>query len=139
MIDPEVDFLSWFHSLPVGQRQGLAYSYTLMTSNNSGDFALSGQEALEQFEESIGAPEFARRRVARLLSIRAIFTFIFSDGNFIRTLTDTFPNHPDFTGEKLVPLSPFQWRRGVVRWRRLIETSLSDSSLHRWLFELQRG
>jgi hypothetical protein len=136
LADPEKAFMAWLRSLPVVQRQTLAYVYTLMTSSNSADFAMSGEEALQRFEQLVRSPEFAVRRVARLLSIRAVFSFMLLDADFMRNY---LTSHPALAKDNLIALSPYQWLRGVVRWRHLLQASLSDQVLRLWLSELQQG
>ena len=98
-MDPEQAFANWFENLPPGQRQTLAYLHLLMTSANSNDFALTHEEALVRFQRMLHAPDFPLRRAARLLMIRSVFSFLFSDVDFMVRHLAGSPHIP-------VPMAP---------------------------------
>ena len=128
-MDPEQAFANWFENLPPGQRQTLAYLHLLMTSANSNDFALTHEEALARFQRLLHTPDFPLRRAARLLMIRSVFSFLFSDVDFmVRHLAGSPHIEQD-----LLPISPFQWLRSAALWQKLCGGELSDDSLHDWL------
>jgi len=127
-MNPEQAFSNWFEHLPPGQRQTLAYLHLLMTSANSNDFALTPEEALTRFQTLLHTPDFPLRRAARLLMIRGVFSFLFSDVDFmLRHLAGS----PHIERDRL-PISPFQWLRSAALWQRLCGGDLSDASLHDW-------
>ena len=129
---PEKVFLAWFRSLPVWQRYLLAHVYVLMTSPYTGDFAMTGAECLRWFEAQAEAPDFPIRRVARILSLRAIFSFLFKDADFVRSIVRA---HPAFLSKTVAQISPYQWQRSAGGWKRLTEGPLSDGALQEWLKE----
>ena len=132
-MNPEQAFLKWFEDLPPGQRHTLAYLYILVTSGNSGDFALTGEEALSRFHTLLRTPDFPLSRVARMVSIRGVFSFLFFDDDFVQRYVSSYPLP---SGGAPLSLSRYQWLRTTVRWRRLSENALSDGVLHRWFRSL---
>jgi len=132
-MNPEYILLKWFDTLPPSQRQTLAYLYILMTSGNSGDFAMTGEEAVRHFQMLVATPDFPLRRVARLVSIRGVFSFLFFDADFVQRYVTL---HPAPTEGAPLPISRYQWLRSTVQWRRLSERVLSDNVLHGWLKNL---
>lgn len=129
---PEMHFRRWFDSLPVRQRQTLAKLYIVMTSSNNADFTLSDKESLSLFEVNTAMPDFTMRRVARLLTIKAVFSFILSDMRFIRKY---FAEHPQGELDGPVPISSYQWQQIADDWKQLCKGKLSDSTLHFWMAE----
>ncbi|NLV24550.1 MAG: hypothetical protein GXY54_07165 [Deltaproteobacteria bacterium] len=125
--------MKWFDTLPPGQRQTLAYLYILMTSTNSGDFAMIGEEAVRHFQMFVSTPDFPLRRVARLVSIRGVFSFLFFDADFVQRYVAL---HPAPAGGAPLPISRYQWLRSTAQWRRLAERVLADNVLHGWLRSL---
>lgn len=131
--DPERLFVAWFVALPLWQRQALAYCYFLMTSNRSDDFAMDGAESLQRFHLLLGSPDFPIRRITRLLSVRGVFGFLYSNFDFARQFV--LDRITDANG-KTVSLGEHQWSRGATRWKRLCSQGLSDEALHAWLTRL---
>ncbi len=131
--NPEQAFAHWFNALPLWQRHALAYLYYLMTSGNSADFALTGAESMQRLLSDLVSADFPIRRVSRLLSIRAIFGFIFQDAEFARQFVLT--KAAGFTGDS-VQITGYQWLRDEQSWQRLCLAELSDVSLHQWLLSL---
>ena len=129
-LNPEQEFLSWLQSLPKWQSCILAHLYFLMTSADSGDFAMSGNEALCRFESIMQEPEFLVRRIARLLMVKGVFNFIFYDLEFV--LGDLAPNSTLNT-QPMPVLATHQWMRCANQWIQLAEGALADESLHGWL------
>ena len=128
--NPEYHFWTWFDSLPAWQRQTLAKLYIVMTSTNNADFILSGKESLYRFEVDTRMPDFEIRRVARLLTIRSVFSFLLSDISYIQKF---FTEHPADEHDAPVPLSVYQWKQIAEKWKRVCNASLSDSALHVWM------
>lgn len=130
---PDKLLLQWLDEIPGWQREALASHYIFMTSSDSGDFAFNGAESWCYFETRIKRVEFPLRRVAHLLSVRALFTFLleFSDPG-------TFPvTHPADTGDGIYPFDSAMFLRSCYRWRELCQTGLSDEALQEWLMFLQ--
>ncbi|MEA3544749.1 MAG: hypothetical protein U9R69_05945 [Thermodesulfobacteriota bacterium] len=130
---PDKLLLQWLGGIPVWQREALASHYIFMTSSDSGDFAFNGDEAWCHFEARLNRPEFPLRRVARLLTVRSLFTFLleFSDPG-------TFPvPHPNGAGDEFYPFDSAQFLRSCNRWSDLCQTGLSDKALQEWLLSLQ--
>ena len=133
MSSPEDIFLLWFNQLPPMQRCTLAHLYVIMTSSDSGDFALTELEALSRFEAIMQEPEFPVRRVARLLAIRGVFNFIFANVSF---LVGYVESRPALLSGDSIALAPHQWKRVATRWKCLTAGDLSDGALHGWLASL---
>jgi hypothetical protein len=132
IIEPEQQFLTWFATLPLWQQRTLAHLYTMMSSPNTAYFALDGDEALRHFRNVVSMPDFPVRRVARLLHVRAVFSFVFYDVEFVRRYMLDNPglNHG------AVDVAPHHWDRCAANWRKLCTTQLSDATLHCWLMQL---
>ncbi len=133
-MDPEKSFIHWFNLLPGWQKKTLSRLFILMTSSHSGDFALSGSESLQKFLSPFDSADFPIRRIARLLSIRAVFNFIYLDIDFAQQFV--LQKGSDAVGE-MVDISGYQWLRDAKSWHRLSETVLSDVALHQWLRRLE--
>ncbi|MDY0189341.1 MAG: hypothetical protein RBR22_01290 [Desulfuromonas sp.] len=131
-LDPELAFMQWFNSLPLWQRRSLAYLYIVMSTQNSEDFAMSEKEALQRFTALIQSPEFRARKIARLLSVRSLFGFIFYDLDFvIRCLGAQHSSD----GNALSAFATHQWVRCAHQWEKLQADELGDAALHSWLAE----
>ena len=133
--NPECHFWIWFDSLPAWQRQTLAKLYIVMTSSNNADFILSGKESLDRFEIDTRTPDFEIRRVARLLTIRSLFSFLLSDISYIQNF---FTKHPADEHDAPVSLSTYQWKQIAEKWKLLCTGSLSDSALHNWMYNINK-
>lgn len=132
VIEPEQRFLSWFNSVPVWQQRTLAHLHTMMTSPNTAYFALDGDEALRHFYNVVTMPDFPVRRVARLLQVRGVFSFVFYDVEFVRRYMLDNPN----LQEGAVDIAPHHWDQCAATWRELCATQLNDASMHHWLMRL---
>lgn len=132
VIEPEQQLLAWFETLPIWQQRTLAHLYTMMTSSNTAYFALDGDEALRHFRNVVSMPDFPVRRVARLLQVRSVFSFVFYDVEFVRRY---MLDNPGLSNRE-VDVAPHSWDRCAANWRKLCATQLSDASLHCWLMQL---
>jgi len=130
--EPEQKFLTWFESLPSWQQCILAHLHTMMTSTNTAYFVLDGEEALRHFHNEVHKPDFPVRRVARLLQIRSVFSFVFYDVEFVRRYMLDNP----YLGNSVAVLNKHEWDWCSERWRELCANELSDASLHHWLMQL---
>jgi hypothetical protein len=131
-VEPERRFLVWFDSIPVWQQRTLAHLYTMMTSPNTAYFALDGAEALQHFFNVVARPDFPVRRVARLLQVRAVFSFVFYDVEFVRRyMLDNLVLQTESVSSSIHP-----WDQCAQSWYNLRNTELSDASLHQWLMQL---
>jgi len=133
-VTPDKLLLQWLGEIPPWQREALASHYIFMTSSNSGDFVLNGDEAWCHFAASISREEFPLRRVAHLLTVRTLFTFLldFSEPG-------TFPiTHPSGIDDKPYPFNSAQFLRSCHLWHELCGTGLSDGALQEWLSLLQK-
>ena len=131
--EPEKRFFVWFESIPLWQQRTLAHLHTIMTSPNTSYFALDGAEALRHFFNVMSRPDFPVRRVARLLQVRSIFSFVFYDVEFVRRYT---LDNPDLR-DGAVNAAPHHWDRCAEQWRSLCAQELGNASLHRWLMQLR--
>ena len=130
---PDNLLLQWLRDVPSWQKEALVSHYIFMTSFDSGDFALTGEDSWRYFENRLTKPEFPLRRVSQLLTIRALFTFLleFSDSN-------TFPLPTAVEeADKFYPFDAAQFLRTCKRWQELCQTGLSDVALQNWLIDLQ--
>jgi hypothetical protein len=104
----------------------------MMTSPNTAYFALDGAEALQHFFNVVARPDFPVRRVARLLQVRAVFSFVFYDVEFVRRY---MLDNPVLQTES-VGCSVHPWDQCAQSWSDLCASELSDASLHQWLMQL---
>lgn len=130
---PDKLLLQWLGEIPSWQREALASHYIFMTSSDSGDFAFNGAESWHYFEARLKQVEFPLRRVAYLLSVRTLFTFLleFSDPG-------TFPvPNPVDNSDGTCPFDAVKFMQSCHRWHELCRTGLSDEALQEWLYFLQ--
>lgn len=130
---PDKLLLQWLGEIPSWQREALASHYIFMTSSDSGDFAFNGPESWHYFEARLKQVEFPLRRVAYLLTVRTLFTFLleFSDpGSF------PVPN-PVGNSDGTCPFDAAKFMQSCHRWHELCEKGLSDEALQEWLYFLQ--
>ncbi len=131
-------FLSWFHTLPVLQRQYIARLFFLCTTENSADFALTPEEALTRLENYMNGPDFVLRRLSRLMIVRAIFDLILNNYNRFDALNQSFSasGRTGDAGGNVARLSPKQWERTVSSWRQFRNSLLTDQAIYLWLQRL---
>lgn len=129
---PEQKFLTWFESFPAWQQRILAHLHTMMTSGNTAYFVLDGEEALRHFYNEVHKPDFPVRRVARLLQIRSVFSFVFYDVEFVRRYMLDNP----CLETSVAVLKKHEWDWCAECWDQLCANELSDASLHHWLMQL---
>lgn len=125
---PEQITLRWLNELPPMVSHILVMRFILMTSQDSGDFALSGQESREHFARFLGEPDFALRRLARILTVRSVFNFILEqeDEFFSACSSDSSDvNLPSFDAAQIL--------RVQKSWRDLCRHRLSNEQLVVWL------
>jgi len=130
---PDKLVLEWLGEIPLWQRDALVTHYVFMTSPDSGHFALSGVEAWHHFKTLMTQPEFPLRRVALILSVRALFTFLleFSEPG-------TFPVASQNNNvDEIYPFDSIQFLRSCKHWRQLCQEGLSDGAIQEWLLSLQ--
>jgi hypothetical protein len=130
---PELLLLNWLEELPKTIADTLVARYLFMISANSEDFVLRGEEAWKYFKHLLTEPDFPLRRVARLLTLRAQFSFLLelSDSNNLVSLPPTGQD------ANLYPLDSAQILRARQRWRKFCESGLSDAALQSWLLDMQ--
>ena len=124
-------FLSWFHSLPVSQRQYIARLFFLCTTENSADFALSPAEALVRLENYILAPDFEVRKLSRLMIVRAVFDLILNNYEKFEALSRRVSMAAGQNqGENVASLSAKQWERTIASWRHFRSSVLTDKAIY---------
>jgi len=133
-MNPDEAFERWFESMPVVHRGQLSLLFFFLTGERTDDFFLSDQEALRRFSLFCSRPDFPVRRVARLLLIRSVFSFVLRSEDSIERFLELMPRS---MRSEVVPIEGFQWLRTLAAWDRLCKTVLSDESLHRWLESIQ--
>lgn len=126
--DLELHVLHWLEELPPSMRNILVMRFILMTSQDSGDFALTAQESCEYFTRFLSEPDFALRRLARILTVRSIFGFILEQDDEFFSACST-----DSTGTNLLFLDAAQILRAQKSWRDLCRQRLSNEQLVAWL------
>jgi hypothetical protein len=125
---PEQITLRWLSELPPMVCHILVMRFVLMTSQDSGDFALSGQESCEHFARYLGEPDFALRRLARILIVRTVFNFILEqEDEFFSACSaeSSDVNLPSFDAAQIL--------RAQKSWRDLCRHRLSNEQLVVWL------
>ncbi len=130
---PDLLLLQWLQELGQNQQEVLALRYVFMSSVDSAEFAFTGPEALQHFIKLLAEPEFPLRRVARLLSIRGVFTFLLDTLSLgVLSEVSCLPE-----SNNLHSLESAKFLRGRQHWQQLCQTGLSDSALQDWLLILQ--
>jgi len=132
-MNPDEAFEHWFESMPAAHRGKLCMLFFFLTGERTDDFFLSDQEALRRFSLFCSRPDFPVRRVARLLLIRAVFSFVLRSEDVERFLELI----PGSMRSDVVPIEGLQWLRTLRAWEQLCKTGLSDESLYRWLESIQ--
>jgi len=131
---PEQVLLLWLDELPLWLREALVKHYNFMAGVNTAEFVFSEEEAWSHLKVHLTEPEFPLRRVARLLTVRALLTFLLelSEPN---SLLEASP------AENIDSLRAFeaaQLLRTRNDWDKLCRDDLSDVILHEWLLLLQQ-
>jgi len=125
---PEHATLRWLSELPPLVCHLLVMRFILMTSQDSGDFALTVEESLEYFAHYLCEPDFSLRRLARILTVRSVFSFILEqDDEFFSTCSvDSLDsNVPSFDAAQIL--------RAQKSWRDLCRHHLANEQLVVWL------
>jgi hypothetical protein len=130
---PNKLLLNWLDKLPQWQRESLIKQYIFMTSTNSSDFAFTDEEAWQYFERLLIKPDFPLRRLAQLLTVRALFSFLLEQSDPSGFLPVPLVEKND----NCHTLDSAQFIRTCQQWRELCQTGLSDHALQAWLFTLQ--
>jgi hypothetical protein len=130
---PEHLVLHWLEELPPPIRNILTLRFILMTSQDSGDFALTASESCEHFARFLCEPDFPLRRMTRILTVRSIFDFILEqDDEFFSACS------VDSMGTNLCSLDTAQFLRAQKSWREICHHKLSNEQLVAWL-KLESG
>ena len=129
--NPIQAFMEWFDLLAVVHREYIAHTYFTLTSATALDFTLSGQEAVFRFQHYIVKKDFALRLVSRMVKVRAVLDFIFTNKDLITV--------PAALGPSLADISEKQWETALHKWGELRNRELSHAYIRLWLkSELQR-
>lgn len=127
---PEQTIHSWFEQISQDLAEFLATSYVFMYSPTSDKFAMSNEEALQWFLSHLQEHDFPLRRVARILSVRAIINFLlYQPSTELDWLKDSC---------RIIYIQSVLFRQARLEWDRLVENELSDESLTAWLRQLQK-
>lgn len=130
--DPEQLILAWLEGVPKRYRDTLVCQWIFMTCNDSDELVLSGDEAWRSFRKKLLEPDFPLRRVARLLTIRSLFSFLLD-----YLSADAHAASRDDGADRTLPsLDAVQYLRANQLFRELAEADLSDAALQMWLQDL---
>lgn len=135
VVSPEKMLEAWLLTLPVQQRQVLCRWYVFLTSRDSREFSLTGEESYQLFIARLTAVDFAARRVARLVMIRAVFSFILNHSFG----PDYQPGGVSATAmaREVSQISHYQWLRAAKQWQDLCAGALDDGALSAWLQRME--
>lgn len=126
---PDNSLIRWVNSLSTEVRQILLRRFIFMSSNNSDDFALTAEECDEYFHHHVYKIDFPLRRVARLLTVRALFDYLLNQCHFNVLLDDENTN--------IIPIINAHWYQAQQSWNNLCAGDLSDAAVNNWLQQLQ--
>jgi len=124
---PDVALQQWLDMGDPSIIMTLVKNYLLMTTERSEDFALDEAEALAYVKQQITRPDFPQRRVARLLIIRSLFSFLLDQDRLM-----SIPQQ-----ETVLPIKAAHMLQVQRQWKELCENDLADSALIRWLEEME--
>ena len=127
---PDKLLLNWLSELPPWLRRSLSQRYIFMTCVDSAELTLFGDDAWSHLSILLEKSDFPMRRVARLLSVRTIFTFLLE-------LSDSEISSIFFIPDGVDHSFPLVLVRARKQWRDLCKSELSDTALKDWLFFLQ--
>ena len=126
--DPELAILSWLKACDQNVSFFLLRHYFFMTSERSDDFVLDAAASLTRFQHLLTLPEFPQRRLARILHVRTLFSFIFDH------YTITPPqNH------KVSSINHAYQVKAKQSWEAVCREFLPDDVLKNWLLNLEEG
>jgi len=127
---PPAVLVAWFNSLPSGLQYSLLKSYIFMSSPVTDDFTLNAQESCNYFYRQLAEADLPFRRIARLLTIRTLFSFLLE--------------HPDLSvpydkvADNVRSLQVARFYQAKQEWQKLCQSGMSDAAIKAWLDELQR-
>lgn len=132
--DPTVLLLMWFDSLPPRQRALVAFLHIFCTADDTADWVLLPDEAIDKFRHFISRIDLPIRRVIRVVMTCAFFDFVFGavegySGEFLAG--EKFPWYMWRDNEELgvVSLDAKMWQRTAKAWNEFRRTVLSDELL----------
>lgn len=124
-ISPEQAVLAWLDRCEPSVGACIVRNYIFMTSCRSDDFALDENEALQWFRYQLIQADFPQRRLARVLCVRGLFSFLLK----LATL--------DVRGEKLRSIHYAHQLKAHQSWQQLCQEQLTDECLMDWLEDLE--
>jgi len=130
--DPVKAYANWLNSIPVPHRKYLAYMFWLCTTENTADLTLTADEAWTKFTYYLVRDDFPLRRIARLVTVRAVTDFILRNRTILMDQQEQGAVAKD-EQEKLHFLSEKQWERVWTSWVGLISRDLSDEAFTAWM------
>lgn len=122
---PEYAILSWLESCEQNVAFFLVRNYIYMMSHKSDDFVLDDAESLAHFRCLMTQTDLPQRRVARVLCVRTLFSFVFD-----YSMQET-------TDEKTSSIQLAHYLKAHQHWQRLVKDSLSDDTIAEWLRQLE--
>ncbi len=126
--DPELAILSWLKACDQNVSFFLLRHYFFMTSERSDDFVLDAEASLARFQHLLTLPEFPQRRLARILHVRTLFSFVF-DHYIIK--------HPQ--NDKVSSINHAYQVKAKKSWEAVCRQFLADDILKSWLLSLEQG
>ena len=128
---PAFALWSWLEQQPADLKAGLVKCYILMCSPTSAEFVLNDEEALNLFYRQIMERDLPIRRIARLLTVRSIFSFLLRGNGTTGLINGLAVDTSDITTARFY--------RAQTEWDKLCANQLTDASLLQWLDCVERG
>jgi len=119
--DPEQAILYWLENQDHTISVFLVRSYIFMTSHQSDDFTLNDQESLIHFQHLMTQTDLPQRRIARILSVRTLFSFLLNNSDLQTT---------DAQIHSIQLAHQLKARQG---WQQFCQEQLDDYVLLDWL------
>jgi len=123
--DPEQAILSWLENQDHTISVFLVRSYIFMTSHKSDDFTLNDQESLNHFLHLMTQTDLPQRRVARILSVRTLFSFLLNNSDL------------QTTDDQIHSIQLAHQLKARQSWQQFCQEQLEDHVLLDWLRQMK--
>jgi len=129
MQTPDIVLLQWLEASDQNIIKALVKGYLFMTTEKSEGFTFDDTEALAHIKHQITRSDFPQRRVARLITIRSLFSFILSRGQIYAFAVP---------GKTALSIETVRLLQVQYEWQQLCQEELSDTLLTNWLEVMDR-